>query len=57
MFYRPPEPHGLKHNPFNAQGHVNLAPLSYFNALSYPETEPKKPSEFKSRRSSFGLDR
>lgn len=49
MFYETSGPHGLRHNPFNAlvaprpigwissidaAGHVNLAPFSYFNALS-----------------------
>jgi len=50
MFYRPCEPHGLPHNPFNAlvvprpigwissldrDGRVNLAPYSFFNAVAY----------------------
>ena len=50
MFYKPGEPHGMRHNPFNAlvvprpigwissmdtDGNVNLAPYSFFNALSY----------------------
>jgi flavin reductase (DIM6/NTAB) family NADH-FMN oxidoreductase RutF len=50
MFYRAGEPHGLKHNPFNAivvprpigwissldaRGSVNLAPYSFFNAVAY----------------------
>lgn len=50
MFYKPSEPHNLAHNPFNAlvvprpigwissqdkDGNVNLAPYSFFNALSY----------------------
>ena len=50
MFYRPSEPHGLARNPFNqlvvprpigwistldADGSVNLAPYSFFNAVSY----------------------
>ena len=50
MFYRAGEPHGLKHNPFNAivvprpigwissldaGGSVNLAPYSFFNAVAY----------------------
>lgn len=50
MFYRPSEPHGLARNPFNqlvvprpigwistldAGGSVNLAPYSFFNAVSY----------------------
>jgi len=50
MFYRPGEPHGLPHNPFNAlvvprpigwissmdaAGLVNLAPYSFFNAVAY----------------------
>lgn len=50
MFYRTDEPHGLKHNPFNAlvvprpigwissrnrAGRVNLAPYSFFNGVSY----------------------
>ena len=50
MFYRTDEPHGLPHNPFNAlvtprpigwissvdgAGNVNLAPYSFFNAVSY----------------------
>ncbi len=49
MFYAPPGPHGLPHNPFlalvtprpigwistiSAAGVVNLAPFSYFNAIS-----------------------
>ena len=49
-FYEPSKGHGLKHDPFNAiiaprpigwissrdtRGHVNLAPYSFFNALSY----------------------
>lgn len=50
MFYRPGEPHGLPHNPFNAlvvprpigwissldaEGRANLAPYSFFNAVAY----------------------
>ena len=50
MFYRTDEKHGLRHNPFNAlvaprpigwistldkAGRVNLAPYSFFNAVSY----------------------
>jgi flavin reductase (DIM6/NTAB) family NADH-FMN oxidoreductase RutF len=50
MFYRPQDGHGLPHNPFNAivaprpigwissldaEGTVNLAPYSFFNAVSY----------------------
>ena len=50
MFYRPGEPHGLRANPFNqlviprpigwissvgADGTVNLAPFSFFNAVAY----------------------
>lgn len=50
MFYRPSEGHGLRRNPFNAVvvprpigwvssvdagGRVNLAPFSFFNAVSY----------------------
>ena len=50
MFYRPGEPHGLRANPFNqlviprpigwissvgADGSVNLAPFSFFNAVAY----------------------
>ncbi len=50
MFYKTNEPHGLPHNPFNAlvtprpigwissqdsKGTVNLAPYSFFNAVSY----------------------
>ena len=50
MFYRPGEEHGLRGNPFNqlvvprpigwissvgADGHVNLAPFSFYNAVSY----------------------
>ncbi len=50
MFYRTDQPHGLRHNPFNAivvprpigwissidaQGIVNLAPYSFFNAVAY----------------------
>ena len=50
MFYRPGEEHGLRGNPFNqlviprpigwissvgADGHVNLAPFSFFNAVAY----------------------
>ncbi|MBM3522559.1 MAG: flavin reductase family protein [Alphaproteobacteria bacterium] len=50
MFYKAGEPHGLKHNPFNAivvprpigwistidaEGMVNLAPYSFFNAVAY----------------------
>ena len=50
MFYRPGEPHGLPHNPFNAlvvprpigwissldaHGRANLAPYSFFNAVAY----------------------
>lgn len=50
MFYRPAEGHGLPHNPFNAivtprpigwistrgaDGHDNLAPYSFFNAVAY----------------------
>jgi flavin reductase (DIM6/NTAB) family NADH-FMN oxidoreductase RutF len=49
-FYQPAEGHGLKHNPFNAivaprpigwvstqgaDGSVNLAPYSFFNAFNY----------------------
>ncbi|QGX97505.1 flavin reductase family protein [Roseovarius faecimaris] len=50
MFYRPEDGHGLPHNPFNAivtprpigwistrgaNGHDNLAPYSFFNAVAY----------------------
>ncbi len=50
MFYKPSEGHGLPHNPFNAiitprpigwissrgrDGHENLAPYSFFNAVAY----------------------
>ena len=50
MFYRPQDGHGLPHSPFNAivaprpigwissldaEGTVNLAPYSFFNAISY----------------------
>lgn len=50
MFYRPEDGHGLPHNPFGAlvvprpigwisslaaDGSVNLAPFSFFNAVSY----------------------
>ncbi len=50
MFYRPEDGHGLPHNPFNAiiaprpigwistrgtDGHDNLAPYSFFNAVGY----------------------
>ena len=50
MFFRPDEPHGLPHNPFNAlivprpigwissqdaEGKVNLAPYSFFNGVAY----------------------
>ena len=50
MFYRPADGHGLPHNPFNAivsprpigwistrdaNGHNNLAPYSFFNAVAY----------------------
>lgn len=50
MFYRAGEPHGLPHSPFNAlvvprpigwissldaEGRVNLAPFSFFNAVAY----------------------
>lgn len=50
MFYEPTHGHGLPHNPFNAivlprpigwiatldeQGRTNLAPFSFFNAVSY----------------------
>lgn len=49
-FYEPSKGHGLKHDPFNAiiaprpigwissrnsEGHVNLAPYSFFNAFAY----------------------
>ena len=50
MFYRTDQPHGLPHSPFNAivvprpigwissldaEGRVNLAPFSFFNAVAY----------------------
>ena len=50
MFYEPKNGHGLLHNPFNAivtprpigwistrgaDGHANLAPYSFFNAVAY----------------------
>jgi len=50
MFYQPKDGHGLPHNPFNAivtprpigwistrgeNGHDNLAPYSFFNAVAY----------------------
>ena len=50
MFYEPKDGHGLPHNPINAcvvprpigwittvstEGHVNLAPFSFFNLLQY----------------------
>lgn len=49
MFYRADQPHGMKHNPFKAlvsprpigwisskgaDGRINLAPFSYFNAIT-----------------------
>ena len=49
-FYEPASGHGLKHDPFNSivaprpigwissqdeEGHLNLAPYSFFNALNY----------------------
>ncbi len=49
-FYEPAKGHGLRHNPFNAlvaprpigwissqsvEGHLNLAPYSFFNAFNY----------------------
>ncbi len=51
MFYKPGEPHGLPHGPFkslivprpigwvstvSSDGHVNLAPYSFFNGVSEP---------------------
>ncbi|WP_421877331.1 flavin reductase family protein [Pacificispira sp.] len=50
MFYKASDPHGMKHNPFNAlvvprpigwissmdkDGNINLAPYSFFNAVAY----------------------
>ncbi|MGE0715230.1 MAG: flavin reductase family protein [Alphaproteobacteria bacterium] len=50
MFYRADQPHGLRHNPFNAivvprpigwistvdgEGRANLAPYSFFNGVAY----------------------
>ena len=50
MFYKPKDGHNLPHNPFNAivtprpigwisscdtDGHNNLAPYSFFNAVAY----------------------
>src|SRR5690606_33233927 len=50
MFYRGDQPHGLRHNPFNAivvprpigwistidrEGRPNLAPYSFFNGVAY----------------------
>jgi flavin reductase (DIM6/NTAB) family NADH-FMN oxidoreductase RutF len=50
MFYRGDQPHGLRHNPFNAivvprpigwistidrEGRANLAPYSFFNGVAY----------------------
>ncbi|WP_373086213.1 flavin reductase family protein [Sneathiella sp.] len=69
MFYKPSEPHGLRHGPFRAlvgprpigwissldeEGAVNLAPFSFFNAMS--ESPPTVALGFSSRKEGGAKD-
>ena len=71
MFYRPENGHGLPHNPFNAivtprpigwistrgkDGHNNLAPYSFFNAVAYTPPQVMFASTARKHDRHFGKD-
>ncbi len=71
MFYKPSEGHGLPHNPFNAivtprpigwistrgrDGHENLAPYSFFNAVAYEPPQVMFASTADKHDRHFGKD-
>jgi flavin reductase (DIM6/NTAB) family NADH-FMN oxidoreductase RutF len=71
MFYRPEDGHGLPHNPFNAivtprpigwistrgkDGHDNLAPYSFFNAVAYEPPQVMFASTSNKSDRHFGKD-
>ncbi|MDH5798841.1 MAG: flavin reductase family protein [Paracoccaceae bacterium] len=71
MFYRPENGHGLPHNPFNAivtprpigwistrgkDGHNNLAPYSFFNAVAYTPPQVMFASTSRKQDRHFGKD-
>ncbi len=71
MFYKPAEGHGLPHNPFNAivtprpigwissrgrDGHDNLAPYSFFNAVAYEPPQVMFASTSGKQDRHFGKD-
>lgn len=71
MFYRPKDGHGLPHNPFNAivtprpigwistrgkDGHDNLAPYSFFNAVAYQPPQVMFASTSQKDDRHFGKD-
>ncbi len=71
MFYRPEQGHGLPHNPFNAivtprpigwistrgkDGHENLAPYSFFNAVAYEPPQVMFASTADKHDRHFGKD-
>lgn len=71
MFYRPKDGHGLPHNPFNAivtprpigwistrgkDGHDNLAPYSFFNAVAYDPPQVMFASTTNKKDRHFGKD-
>jgi flavin reductase (DIM6/NTAB) family NADH-FMN oxidoreductase RutF len=71
MFYKPKEGHDLPHNPFNAivtprpigwistrgkDGHENLAPYSFFNAVAYEPPQVMFASTADKKDRHFGKD-
>lgn len=71
MFYQPKDGHGLPHNPFNAivtprpigwissrsaDGHDNLAPYSFFNAVAYEPPQVMFASTGNKADRDFGKD-
>lgn len=71
MFYQPKDGHGLPHNPFNAivtprpigwissrgrDGHDNLAPYSFFNAVAYTPPQVMFASTARKHDRHFGKD-
>lgn len=71
MFYRPTDGHPLPHNPFNAivtprpigwistrgkDGHDNLAPYSFFNAVAYEPPQVMFASTTNKKDRHFGKD-
>lgn len=71
MFYQPKDGHGLPHNPFNAivtprpigwissrsaDGHDNLAPYSFFNAVAYEPPQVMFASTGSKADRDFGKD-